>query len=239
MPKSHPLVGGYLERISSDAFLNYPEELTALAGKQHGVYALYEGNHLYYVGLATNLRPRIKHHLKDRHAGRWDRFSLYLIRKADHIKELESLLLRIASPAGNKLTGGLRHAQNLRSELLNNISHAQAEERIVIFGERRPRRIRKVAAPGGAKLSPERAQAKLSLAPYVKKRYTIHATYKGREYTAYVRSSGKIRFNGKLYDTPTAAAHTITGGSVNGWLFWRYLASNGRRMSLLSLKKER
>ena len=97
---SHALVLGFLERISSRAFEEFPRQITELIGKQHGIYALYKGDHLYYVGLATDLRKRIKHHRQDRHAGKWDRFSLYLVHKVDHIKELESLLLRIADPKG-------------------------------------------------------------------------------------------------------------------------------------------
>ena len=48
---SRELVLGYLERISSRAFSDFPDELTDLAGNQHGVYALYKGDRLYYVGL--------------------------------------------------------------------------------------------------------------------------------------------------------------------------------------------
>jgi hypothetical protein len=38
---------------------------------------------------------RLKGHLRDCHKGLWDRFSVYLTSDAEHIKELESLLLRI------------------------------------------------------------------------------------------------------------------------------------------------
>ncbi len=31
---------------------------------------------LYYVGLAKDLRWRLKHHLKDHHHAPWDRFSV-------------------------------------------------------------------------------------------------------------------------------------------------------------------
>lgn len=67
--KAQPLVLGYLERVSSELFSDFPRQLTDLVGRKHGVYALYKGDRLYYVGLGTNLRNRIKHHLRDRHAG--------------------------------------------------------------------------------------------------------------------------------------------------------------------------
>ena len=112
--RSRELVLGYLEKVSSQVFRDYSKELTELAGKRHGVYALYKGPRLYYVGLATNLRNRVQHHLQDRHSGKWDKFSLYLVRKADHIKELEALILRISDPAGNSMKGRLRHAENMK-----------------------------------------------------------------------------------------------------------------------------
>lgn len=132
--KSRSLVLGFLERISSKLFEDFPAQLTQLIGSQHGVYALYKGHHLYYVGLATNLRGRIKHHLQDRHAGAWDAFSLYLVRKADHIKELESLLLRIADPKGNKTRGRLKHADNLKKSLQKMIENVQYKQLEIMLG---------------------------------------------------------------------------------------------------------
>ncbi len=132
--KSRSLVLGFLERISSKLFEDFPAQLTHFIGSEHGVYALYKGNHLYYVGLATNLRGRIKHHLQDRHAGAWDAFSLYLVRKADHIKELESLLLRIADPKGNKTRGRLKHADNLKKSLQEMIENEQSKQLEIVLG---------------------------------------------------------------------------------------------------------
>jgi hypothetical protein len=105
--RSRAIVRGYLERINSLVFESYRNQITELIGGNHGVYALYNRDKLYYVGLATDLKGRIRHHLKDRHRGKWDRFSLYIIRKEDHIKEVESLLMRIAKPPGNKVLGKL------------------------------------------------------------------------------------------------------------------------------------
>ena len=56
--KARDLVLQYLEEISSAVFSEYPREITALAANRHGVYALYKGARLYYVGLASNLRNR-------------------------------------------------------------------------------------------------------------------------------------------------------------------------------------
>jgi len=98
---TRPIISGYLERVSALIFDKYKKEITDMIRGHQGLYALYYKNKLYYVGLASNLKNRINHHLRDRHQGKWTHFSLYIIRKADHIKELESLLLRIADPTGN------------------------------------------------------------------------------------------------------------------------------------------
>lgn len=111
--RTRALVLGYLERLASSAFDDYPQQIRELVHGKHGVYALYKGDRLYYVGLATNLRNRVKHHLIDKLAGKWNRFSLYLVRKVEHIKELESLVLRIATPKGNTSGGRLSGADDL------------------------------------------------------------------------------------------------------------------------------
>ena len=98
---AHAIVSGYLEKVNASIFDKFRTEITDLTKGHQGIYALYRKNKLYYVGLATNLRNRIKHHLNDRHKGKWTHFSLYIIHREDHIKELESLVLRIAYPDGN------------------------------------------------------------------------------------------------------------------------------------------
>ncbi len=70
--------------------------------RRQGVYALYRGRKLYYVGLASNLRSRLRHHLKDRHQDSWDTFSVYITISDGHLRELEALILRIIKPPGNK-----------------------------------------------------------------------------------------------------------------------------------------
>ena len=69
----------YLERVSGKLLEDeYRGAIGALIKGHAGIYALYKGERLYYVGLATNLMGRVKQHLKDRHAKRWDKFSVYL-----------------------------------------------------------------------------------------------------------------------------------------------------------------
>ncbi len=72
-----------------------------------GIYVLYRKNKIYYIGLSkSSLRTRIRSHfLKDRHNGKWDRFSFYQIGRTKYIKDIESLLIRICKPSGNSVTG--------------------------------------------------------------------------------------------------------------------------------------
>ena len=47
----------------------------------------------------------------------------------------------------------------------------------------------------------------------------FRATYKGKIWNAIVEDGGLL-YAEKKYDSPSAAAMTITGGPVNGWRFW-------------------
>jgi len=47
----------------------------------------------------------------------------------------------------------------------------------------------------------------------------FRANYKGQTILAKVES-GSLVLNGKRYDSPSAAAVSITGNMVNGWIFW-------------------
>ena len=47
----------------------------------------------------------------------------------------------------------------------------------------------------------------------------VRAKYKGKTYFAEVKD-GALFVEGKRYDSPSAAAISITGNPVNGWAFW-------------------
>ena len=47
----------------------------------------------------------------------------------------------------------------------------------------------------------------------------LRAKYKGRTYLASVEN-GALVLNGERFDSPSAAAMSITGKPVNGWTFW-------------------
>ncbi|MBI5815545.1 MAG: GIY-YIG nuclease family protein [Nitrospinae bacterium] len=70
-----------------------------------GIYALYNNDALYYVGLTNNLRTRINHHLKDRHANKWNEFVIFRIKHVKYLKDIETLLLNIHHTKGNRVKG--------------------------------------------------------------------------------------------------------------------------------------
>ena len=51
------LVSQHLENISSDALEKYQDIVRHYVRGRQGVYGLYRRGKLYYVGLASNLRP--------------------------------------------------------------------------------------------------------------------------------------------------------------------------------------
>lgn len=89
----------------------------ALGIKQRGrgIYVLYKNGGVYYIGLSKrSLRGRLRRHaLRDRHKGKWDSFSFYQIGKTRYIKDIESLLLRIFRPEGNRVAGRFRKKYDL------------------------------------------------------------------------------------------------------------------------------
>lgn len=233
MRETRPLVGGYLERISAKAFEEYHREITDLVVSQHGVYALYKDTRLYYVGLAGDLRRRVKQHLKDKHRGQWNRFSLYLVRKVGHIKEIESLLLRIAHPTGNKQGGRLRKATNLQKQLRKLMEQRQRRQLDEIFSrkERASRKKKRSKVTAGR----TRKSSKRPLEGIVGGK-RIYATYKGKKYKAIVYRNGRIKLNGKLYDSPSGAGRGVRGRATDGWSFWR-VRHKGELVKLKELRK--
>jgi hypothetical protein len=177
------------------------------------VYALYRGKRLYSVGLARDLRARLKQHLKDKHGQSWDRFSMYLTVGDDHVRELESLVLRIVKPSGNRQIGKFAKAENLR-RLFTRLARRDSQQRLkAILGilERPERRAR----AAGRRDAPV-------LAGYFDKPARLRARYKGKLLRARVLRSGEISFAGKRYKSPSTAALAAlpTRRAINGWWFW-------------------
>lgn len=215
MAKPTILVCRYLEKVSRKALEEYQHILWTHVRGRNGLYALYQDDRLYYVGLATDLGDRLKAHLRDRHSQSWNFFSVYLTIGNSHIRELESLFLRIARPRGNKVKGILRKAENLRSKFRGEIHQHQFLERQELLG-----------LPANTKKSTRKAikDKRLPvLAAFAKAGLRLRTKFKGKYLHARVLKTGVIIFEGKRFNSPShAAAVACKRPTCNGWTFWRF-----------------
>ena len=223
------IVTRYFERVSWKLLDKYRPIIKNMIRGHAGIYALYKGDRLYYVGLATNMMNRVNHHLKDRHKGKWDRFSVYLTDDAEHIRLLEALLLRVINLEGNRVKGRLRGAQDMARILKRKMDEFQRDETAALLGGRfvvHRRRSKTRAATGT-----------LVLARLVERPMPLKAWYKGKEFRASLRRDGHIQFRRTLFESPSGAAKVAAGRGMRGWLFWHFRNSRGEWVALENLKR--
>ena len=225
------LVGQHLENVSSEVFEKYQDIIKEYVRGQQGIYALFHKNKLYYVGLASSLGNRLKQHLNDRHALLWDRFSVYLMLKDDHMREIEALIMRVASPRGNHHKGKLARSKDLAPEFKKAIQQFHHREICSIFGQKK-----NVAAITTGQKSKDARQP--ALAACVTKSFEIRLRYKGISYKAIVKKDGSILFEGKTYTSPSGAGRAIKGRATNGWTSWTCKNTAGQWVELDTLRKK-
>jgi len=231
MKKRAQLVCQHLENISREALERDPAIIYQYVRGRQGVYALYRRGKLYYVGLATNLRNRLKHHLKDRHGHSWDRFSVYITIGDHHLRELEALILQVVKPAGNKQKGKFARSEDLHRRFRRDIKRRVLAQVDGLFGE--PRSVLKWRTPA---IEPD--GRKPVLAAYITAPMKLRSFYKGKKLTARVRCNGSIRFAGKLYNSPSVAGiAAVKRRTCNGWTFWEYERAPGDWVKLDQLRK--
>ena len=214
MAKRAQLVCQHLENISSDALDKYQDVIRSYVRSRQGIYALYRKNKLYYVGLAGNLRNRLTNHLRDRHKGGWDRFSVYLTIGDSHLKELESLILRTVKPTGNSQTGKFIKSENLRGRLSRDLRAKHRAELNYLIG----RATAPIAKPPRRKNGKKGATV---MANYVSRPMRLRANYRGKLVNARIRRNGLIRYKMKDYSSPSLAGAAVVKRSCNGWTFWK------------------
>lgn len=236
MPKAKAaLVSQYLEGISGEAIEEYQEFFREVARRRNGVYALYKGKRLYYVGLATNLGARLKQHLRNRHGGKWDRFSIYLTIGENHIRELEALVLRIVQPTGNRQIGKFPRAQNLRQTFTGRVRQESQRRLDALLGRETKRKAKSPRKPVN------REKGAPILAKYASRSKFLRAKYKGRTYRARVRPDGSILYAKETYRSPSGAARAVINPkrsrAVDGWWFWYYERGPGDWVRLTELRR--
>jgi len=229
--KKH-LVIEHLEKVSSEMLENHFDIIKDYIKDKNGIYALYSGDKLYYVGLAMKMSTRLKQHLKDRHAGLWNRFSLYLTRDEKYLNELESLFLNIYKPKGNKVKGKLRGSTSLKKDLYKKAKEEALRSVDDMFGRDKKEKIQKTT-----RTTPQTNP--FFIGHYIDKQLSIKRTYKGVEYKAKLKPNGQVILNDKPYNSPTDAAKAIADRSMNGLTFWKYKDENGDWVPLKRLKEKK
>ncbi len=229
--KARAIIAGHLEKIGAKVFDDFSSVITDLIKGHQGIYALFKKDRLYYVGLARNLKSRINSHNNDRHQNKWTHFSLYIIRKEDHIKEIESLVLRIAYPKGNKVRGKLKQSKDLRPLLKRRLKDEWVKQLDGIIGNRN-------RLAGKIKKRKIKKTDKRPLQGYFPEGKVLYANYKGKEYKAWVSKNGRIQFNNNFYDSLSTAGNAIIDrGAVDGWYFWKYKDKNGNLKPIAELRE--
>jgi hypothetical protein len=188
----------------------------------------YRRKKLHYVG--RDLRGRLKQHLRDKHGESWDRFSMYFTVGDDHIRELESLVLRIVRPTGNRQVDKFSRAQNLRRDFARRVRQDAAEHLGMLLGTT-------VTLTPHLRVAKTRASA--VLAPFIHRPLRLRGTYKGKVLKARVLRNGVISFCGKRYQSPSTAALAAlpTRRAINGWSFWKFERAPGDWVRLKELRK--
>jgi hypothetical protein len=115
------LVKGFFEKAPSKLFELLAAELKDLLKDKAGIYVLYQDNELYYAGLTKNLEGRLRGHLENRNKGKWNNFSLYVIKRTNYLQDLETLILRLTKPKGNIQKGRFPKDFNLRPKIMSRL----------------------------------------------------------------------------------------------------------------------
>lgn len=230
MAKRSPLVCQHLENISREALEQHQDIIRQYVRGRQGVYALYKGDRLYYVGLASNLRMRVASHKRNQHGRSWDRFSVYLTIGASHLRELEALILRIVKPKGNNQKGKFAKSEDLKRRFGRDMRARHRSEIDIILGKK----------PKLSKSKPKAAVSgkQAALAKYLRGRaLKLRRRYKGEVYRARLRKDGTVLFKGSIYRSPSAAGKAICGHAINAWQFWQCERAPGDWVKLEKLRR--
>ena len=195
---------------------------------KHGIYILYnKEDDIYYIGKASAIMRRIEQHRTDRHSKKWERFSVFFTKKADHLDQLEDAFISIVHPKGNN--------QNRRiiPETTDQMEKAMKERDDELRGkmfssDKSKQKSRK-------RLSKKNGKQHPCLKNYFKSNKQLIARYKGKTYTATLLTSGKIKYKNTIYKKPSPVAKEITQREMNGWDFWSIQDRANKKIKLSEL----
>ena len=104
-PKKGKLISEKLEGIPADSLQILSKDMKELLGKKPGIYALYNNKKLFYVGMAGNLHSRLKSHLRSKRSRKWNKISIFVIKRTQYLKDVELAVVNISNPPGNEQKG--------------------------------------------------------------------------------------------------------------------------------------
>ena len=246
--KRTPLLVEKLEDIGKEIFeKSYRKILKKHIGKQPGVYALYKGEKLYYVGQAQELVSRIKTHLDNKHAKCWDRFSIYIAKNKKYVPDLEAVVIAVADPKGNKnrpqLAKKIRKAIKLEQRIKKDLDEQTQKmmgptKRSKQAQSKRKSKAKITKASKSQSLKSQNRKSSLILVNLFETDKPLKANYKGQEYRAMLLTSGKVLYNGKEYDSLSKAGKVVTGLNTNGWTFWEIQDHKDNWITLRALREK-
>lgn len=123
-PRRGSLIQYALDDIKRESFDVIRRELRSTLKGNAGVYALYKGDKLVRVGLARDIYNRLKHHSKDKKL-KWNKASLFILKKVTYLKDLETAIVRIARPKYNDQKGRVKDEHFLKRFLRKQVRMKQ------------------------------------------------------------------------------------------------------------------
>ncbi len=144
------------------------------------------------------------------------------------ISEIESLLVRIANPKGNRAVPKGAASSALPKKLKSMVKQKQKEELDEMFG---------VSTAAREERAGKRPPKHRKLEGLVSRSTPLYKTFKGKEYRATLTSSGIIKMGKRRFTSPSGAAKAIVRRpTVNGWRFWYIKDLDGSWVRLCDYK---
>jgi hypothetical protein len=78
-----------------------------------GVYILYKGRNVYYVGHSNKLFWALHSKTRNKHKNKWNKFAFFRVNNVRFLKDLKSLLIDAALPPGNEVSSRFYRAGDL------------------------------------------------------------------------------------------------------------------------------
>lgn len=121
--KKVEIISTLLKRIPADALDNvYTEKkMKQLLKDVDGVYALFKEENLYYIGQGDLYQRLLAHYKKDRHKNKWNTFAFAKLLNPQLREELESLLITLTNPPGNKNTPRVNKQDKITEDTIREI----------------------------------------------------------------------------------------------------------------------